>query len=330
MSRIKDVDALIREARVAGLKVEPHGAKWRVTNPKTGGQAFVPNQGAGRSLANIKAELKRLASPPAPMVAATTTSAEEDLAEKAFAGGDLQSLMKAALNSGVRMRISGGLLHVTGPPDAEPLARLLRNRERDVLALLDPPDEKELSMPKIRDIAHISTRPENVAKDAQALWEILREKAREDGDEPGTNAGVDGVLWRGARDRVVREMCPDWPADYRREIGLYLEQTGHAKCQSRHANPPIWWIAQTWNDGGLAVRKTTPKNSSHVSDEELLRMLADRLARDPHADNRIAELETANAALRSRVEELNNEIAEKNSRLERFEAAAAIFRGSGT
>lgn len=329
MSRTGDVDRLLGEARKAGLHVEAHGSKWRVTNAETGGQAFVPTKGAGRSLANIRSDLRRLAAP-SPMVAATTTNPQETPV-----AWPIEELIHQAGQEGVHLAVKGGLLHVSGPVDAEPLARLLRDRAPEVLAHLNPPNEKdETPVPQIRDIAHIAVPVDDLASDAQAVWSILREKAKADGDEPGTNAGAAGVLWRGARDRVLRELAPEWDADYRQKIGQYLEQTGHAKCQSRHATPPIWWIAEAWSDGGLAVAKRpVPKPgppkvlSAALTDEQLLAAITARLARDPQVAARVEELETANQALRSRVEDLSGELAERDARLAKFEAAAAIFRG---
>lgn len=329
MSGAKEVERLIRDARKAGLTAEPHGWKWHVRNPATGAQMSVPVQGVGRSLSNLRAELRRLAEPQAPMVAATNTTPKETAV-----AWPIEELIHQAGQQGVRVNVRGGLLQVVGPVEAEPLARLVRDRAPEVIAHLNPPNQEDELMPKIRDMARIATPVDDLASDAQAVWSILREKAKADGDEPGTNAGSAGVLWRGARDRVLREVAPEWDADYRQRIGQYLEQTGHAKCQSRHATPPIWWIAESWNDGGLTVAKRpTPKPappkalSAALTDEELLAAITARLALDPHVAAQVEELETANQALRSRVEDLAGQLAEKDARLEKFEAAAAIFRG---
>lgn len=256
VSRTRDVDVLVRDARKAGLVVEQHGTKWKVTNPDTGGLAFIPLQGTGRSLANIRAELRRLAEPPAPMMAAVQPATVQEEA----VGWPIEQLLDHAAQQGVRVEVRGGLLHVSGPVDAEPFARLLRDREADVVAHLNPPTEGDTSVPRIRDTARIDHPApiRDVAGDAEQVWQVIRGLAQTQGDEHGLNAGVRGVLWRGALNRVMRETRSDWPDDYRKDVSAYLERTGHAKCQSRHANPPVWWVRSEWDDGGLTVTKTTP------------------------------------------------------------------------
>jgi hypothetical protein len=248
---------LLREARKSGLVVEQHGSKWRVTNPETGGLAFVPTQGAGRSLHNIRAELRRMAEPPAPMVAAVSPPAPEEDAM----GWPIEQLLTLAEQQGVKVDVRGGLLHVSGPVECEPFARLVRDRETDVLDHLNPPTESEEPMPRVGDVARIDIPAPiaDVAADARQVWQVIRGLAATQGDEKGLNAGVAGVLWRGAMGRVMRETHPEWADDHRRDISTYLERTGHTKCQSRHANPPVWWIRSEWDDGGLTVTKTTPK-----------------------------------------------------------------------
>ncbi len=333
MSRSGDVDALLDEARGAGLKVEVHGTKWRAVNPVTGGQLFLPRRAIGRGLMNFRTKLKRLAAEkPSPMVAATSTT---PIREEPSMGWPVPDLLAEAEKQGVRVDRHGGLLRVVGPVEAEPLSRLIRDREPEVLAHLNPPTDKdESSMPQLRSMARVGATPvENLASDAQGVWSVLREKAKADGDEPGSNAGNPGVLWRGALNRVMRELAPDWDDDYRKKLSQYLDQTGNARCQSKHANPPIWWISGTWQDGGLTVTRTAPKPAPPraaphaMTDEELLRVLAARLAGDPRADAKIAELEQANEALRSHVEELTTQLRERDARLEAYEAAAAVFRG---
>ncbi|MEU6725561.1 hypothetical protein ABZ917_17785 [Nonomuraea wenchangensis] len=257
MSATRDVDVLLKDARKLGLKVEMHGSKWRVTNEESGGQAFVPTKGQGRSLANIRAELRRLADRPAPMVAAVAPPGIEEDA----VGWPIEQLLTLAEQQGVRVDVRGGLLHVSGPVEAEPFARLLRDREADVLHHLNPTHESETSVPKIRDVARIDhpAPARDVAADAQEVWRTIRDLARHQGDEQGLNAGVPGVLWRGAMARVMRETRPEWADDYRREVSVFLERSGHARCQSRDARPPVWWIRSEWSSGDLKVTKTTPK-----------------------------------------------------------------------
>ena len=335
MSATSDVDQLLREARKSGLTVEAHGTKWRISN-QAGGQAFVPSKGAGRSLANIRAEIRRLAVP-APMVAAVTPNTLEEDA----VSWPIEQLLTLAEQQGVRVDVRGGLLHVSGPVEAESFARLLRDREADVLAHLNPQEE---TVPSIRDVARIDIPAPiyDVAADSRNVWEVVRGLAKAHGDEHGLNAGVPGVLWRGALNRVMRETHPSWPDDYRKDVSALLERTGHMKCQSRHANPPVWWIKSEWDDGGLVVTKTAAKARPRqtvdvadtealwelISDDEFVAALAARLKRDPGTEQRIADLETANHALQSRVADLEREVEAKDERLSRFEAAAAIFRGA--
>lgn len=318
----KDVDVLIREARNAGLRVELVNGKWRVTSDTSDGQAFIPTRATGRGLANARSAIRRLADPPAPMVAAVNPTLEEDAV-----GWPIEQLLAMAEQQGVRVEVRGGLLHVSGPVDAEPFARLLRDREADVLDHLNPSTESENSVPKIGEVARISGR---LPSDAKAVWEILRENAANAGDEAGTNAGIDGVLWRGARDPVLRTLGPEWSKEYRADIGSYLEQTGHAKCQSRHATPPIWWIADVWNDGSLTVTKKSAASNGRAAaqftDDELIAAVTERIRASANTA-RIAELETANEALRSHIKKLTEQLAEREGRLAQYEAAAAIFRG---
>jgi hypothetical protein len=317
VSATRDVDVLLRDARKAGLKVEMHGSKWRVTNEETGGQAFVPTRGAGRSLANIRSELRRLSSP-SPMVAAVNPSLEEDAV-----GWPIEQLLSMAEQQGVRVEVRGGLLHVSGPVDAEPFARLIRDRERDVLAHLNPSTESEDSVPRIGDVARINHPApiRDVAGHAFHLWDIMRDLAREQGGERGLNAGVDGLVWRGAMGRVMREAYPDWDDSYRREVSVYLERTGHMKCQSRNARPPVWWIRSEWCDGDLKVTKTTPKppakpktvstNGAKPAAAATLPDVGDPLAMLTAVAKRVSDAEQRAAD----AEELLAEALEENERL---------------
>lgn len=257
MSRSSDVDRLLRQARKDGLQVEPHRGKWRVTNTETGAQVFIPPQGVGRGLHNLRSELRRLASPP-PMAAAVQT---DPPAEEEPVAMPVPKLLDIAASQGVKVTVHGGLLHVAGPVEAEPVARRVRDRGEEVLAYLNPLTKKEDDVAQVRDIARIDHPApiKNVATDAQAVWQIIRDLARLQGDQEGTNAGVTGRIWRGALTRVMREARPDWPDDYRRDVSLFLERTGHMRCQSRNAKPdPIWWVRDSWDDGGLTVERVVP------------------------------------------------------------------------
>ncbi|MEO3856144.1 hypothetical protein [Acrocarpospora sp. B8E8] len=326
----REVDELIRQAKRDGLKAERVGYRWEVSNPaKPGAPLSIPASGVGHSLSAVRRELRLLAEKPNPMVAAVSgLPTERDLTERALSDWDLGSLLIAAERQEISIRVRNGLLEVSGPPESEPLARLLRDRAGEVLAHLNPPNpptQEVDDVARVRDVAKISRPAEDLARDAQALFEIVREKAAEQNDRYGNNAGIDGVLWDGALTKVMDEFA-SWDAEYRRQVAGYLERTRHTKCQRKDASPPVWWVANAWNDGGLKVTRMAVQPSGEVSDEQLLALLAARLRQDPGSAERIAELETANAALRSRIEDLTAQIAEKDRRLAQYDAAAAIFR----
>lgn len=253
----KDVDVLIRDARKAGLHVELNNGKWHVTSDKSEAQAFIPSRATGRGLANARSAIRRLTDAPAPMVAAVNPHNSEEGAM----GWPIEDLLTHAVRQGVRVEVRGGLLHVSGPVDAEPFARLLRDREADVLDHLAPSTESCAPMPRVGDVARIELPSPvvDVAADARAVWEIIRGLARTQGDKRAENAGRPGVYWRGALTRVMRETRPDWEDLHRKDVSLYLERSGHLKCQSRNANPPVWWVLPEWDNGGLTVTKATPK-----------------------------------------------------------------------
>lgn len=344
VSSTRDVDVLLRDARKAGLRVEMHGSKWRVTNADTGGQAFVPTKGAGRSLANIRSELRRLAEPPAPMVAAVSAPPQEDAM-----GWPIEQLLGHAQSQGVRVEVRGGLLHVSGPIDSEPFARLLRDREPEVLAHINPSSRDETPMPQIGESARIDhpTPARNVAADARDLWQIIRDLARTQGDERGMNAGVPGVHWRGALTRVMREAKPDWPDDYRKDVSIHLERTGHMKCQSRNASPPVWWVLPEWNDGDLKVTKTAPKPAKPKANSAkpaspvalpdmgdpvaLLKAVAKRVSdadqRAEAADQRVEEAELMVTALEEENERLRGERDEYKAQVEQINNAFRMLAG---
>lgn len=261
MRGAKEVERLIRDARKAGLQTEAHGWKWHITNPATGAQLSIPAQGVGRSLPHLRAELRRLAEPPAPMVAATQPAQQEpDVAMP------IEELLDLAERQGVRVDDRGGVLRVSGPVEAEPLARLIRDRSAEVLTHLNPPAE-EMSVPKISDTATITgTAPvRDVAADARRLWQVIRGLAATQDHPAGQNAGAVGAIWHGALLRVVREAFSDWDADWRRDVSTYLERTNHMKCQSRSASPPVWWVRESWDDGGLTVTKAAPKTPAKAA-----------------------------------------------------------------
>lgn len=234
----REVDELIREAKRYDLKVEKVGYRWEVTNPaKKADPVYIPTSGVGHSLSAVRRQLRELAEPPNPMVTAIAgPPAESELAERAFSTWSVAELLKLAGQQGISVRYSGAVLHVVGPMDAEPVARLLRDRADDVIAHLNPnPPTKEDDVAQVRDIAKV-TQSKRLAADAQALGDL-------------------------------------------------------------------------------------------ATDEELIAALAYRLKANPASTARIAELETANEALRSRNTDLEGQVTHLKTKLATYEAAAAVFRG---
>ena len=258
----KEAKALIRDAEKAGLTVEQRGDRWHITNPATNSQAFMPLTVTGRSVANYRSQIRRIRTAPAPMVAATQPAQQQE----PDVAMPIEELLDLAERQGVRVDDRGGVLRVSGPVEAEPLARLIRDRSAEVLTHLNPPVE-ETSVPKISDTATITgTAPvRDVAADARRLWQVIRGLAATQDHPAGQNAGVAGAIWHGALLRVVREAFSDWDADWRRDVSAYLERTNHMKCQSRSASPPVWWVRESWDDGGLTVTKTAPKTPAKTA-----------------------------------------------------------------
>lgn len=345
MSSTRDVNRILNDAERAGLKVEMHGSKWRVTNAETGGQAFVPTKGAGRSLANIRAELRRLAETPSPMVAAVAPARVEEEYDVAM---PIEELLGLATKQGVRAETRGGLLHVSGPLDAEPLARLLRDRSVEVLAHLNPPTE-EPPMPKISEIATVDgdLSVRDVAADARRLWRVVRGLAATQEHPPGQNAGAEGAIWHGALLRVMKEAFADWDNDWRRDVSNYLERSNHMKCQSRSATPPVWWVRDEWNDGGLTVTKTaakapakaTPKPKAPEPAPVVAAVLGD--AADPltmlqavakrisDAETRADDAELMNAMLEEELTKARGERDEYKAQLDQFRDTFRVLAGGG-
>lgn len=335
----KDVDVLIKEARQAGLRVELHNGKWRVSSDRSDGQAFIPTRATGRGLANARSAIRRLAEPPAPMAAAVNP---KNLEEDAV-GWPIEQLLSLAEQQGVRVEVRGGLLHVSGPVEAEPFARLLRDREGDVLSHLNPSTESEAPMPRVGDMARIEHPSPlvDVAADARNLWEIIRGLARTQGDQRAENAGTPGVYWRGALGRVMREAKPDWDDLYRKDVSLYLERSGHLKCQSRNANPPVWWVLPEWNDGDLKVTKTTPKPAKPKPAEandvkppvslpdvgDPLAMLTAVAKRVSDAEQRAEEAELMVAALEEENDRLRGERDDYKRQVEEIGNAFRVLTG---
>lgn len=274
MSRRSDAEKMVRqEARRHGFLVEKAGQEWRVTNPATGAHHGVPERLAGRDLLNERGKVRRLAER-TPMQAAV--AADPGRERRPGDNWAIQELIAAAYRAGVIFDLVHGQLHINAHMDNRSWVDVLRRREAEVIAFLDalareqypdPGPEPDLvpetpqgadeSMPKIGDVARIEgpSRKENLAVDAKALYDLLREQAAKQGDERGTNARAEGVLWTGTLTSVLRAVGYDWDAAYQEEVSRYLRDTQHIRCQ-RRGNPSIWWIRDTWNDGSLTVTRT--------------------------------------------------------------------------
>lgn len=197
-------------------------------------------------------------------------------------------------------------------------------------------------MPKIRDVARIDipTPAKDIAADARELWRIIRGLAAEQGDAAHPNAGVEGVMWRGALARVVREAMPQWTDDYRKDVSVYLERTGHMKCQSRNANPPAWWVRPEWNDGGLTVMKTpakaapkTPAKAKPTPPVALpevgdpLAMLTAVAKRVSDAETRADEAELMVTTLEEELERVRGERDQYKAQVEQINNAFRMLAG---
>ncbi len=306
MSRTSDVNKLITQARESGLVVDVHANQWRVTNPDTGERTSIPSQGMGRSLKNYRAQIRRLGVP--------KTASEE---EAVGYGWSIAELLDMAERTGVTACVRGGLLEVSAPPGVEHLARLLRDREQEVLAHLTP---EETAVPTVGQIARVtvSDREADLPHDTYALWEVVRALAKDAGDVAASGK-ASHVIWRGQLAKVIADYSSEWDASYRGMVTESLGRSGHLRCQSPNAQPPTWQVARQWSDVA---------EPPVLSDEELLAAITARLKSSPTADAEIAELTTANEALRSRITDLTTQLAERDARLEMFEQAAAIFRGA--
>lgn len=355
----READELVREAKGMDLKAVRNGFKWDVTNPRTGATMQIPTSGVGHSLSAIRRDMRELAETPSPMVAATSGPAqpsEQELTVRSLGDWDIGSLLIAAGHQEISVRVRNGLLEVSGPGESEPLARLLRDRAGEVLAHLNPPIPpiEEPDVAEIREIANIvRTSPQpvrNVVSDAQGLWQIVRDLAKTQGDVHTVNAGIEGVMWRGALSQVMAQTCPDWDDDYRKEIASHLERTGHTHCQSRYAKDsngkasPIWWIREEWDDGGLTVTRKVPSpkalakakpepvqsaNGSGSATGGALAFLQQMDARIAAAEQRadaaeavIVELEAERDAAIERAERVETELATINALFARIGGGA--------
>lgn len=269
MSSKSDVRKLVKaEAKRLGFTIKLANGRWEITNPNNGRTGFIPLQAIGRGLDNYRAEIRALAQDhPAvslsPMVAATDPDpVKDDATMPRDTYWSIDMLVEAARANGIRPYVSGGILHTPGPVEARPYVEMLQSRETEVIAHLtgNTTSPEGDDVPKIGETARVTrTQPRDIAADAEALWGLLRDAAREQGDKPLTNGGVAGVQWVGAVADVIKTVGSDWDAIHERDVRQYLNRTEHTRCHRPRANPPVWWIADTWNDGGLTVTKVTPK-----------------------------------------------------------------------
>ncbi|MEU5863545.1 hypothetical protein ABZ815_20410 [Nonomuraea sp. NPDC047529] len=339
MSRRSDMEKMVRrEAKTHGFLVEKVGPEWRVTNPATKLSQSVPDRAVGSQLTNARARIRQLATR-GPMQAAVVDSLQDRRAGDEW---PVQELVTAAFRSGVSFDVVNGHLRIAADLDNQSWVDVLRRRESEVLAFLlgkvighqelpaaEPvletaalpatPQGADDCMPKIGDVARFegSSRKEDLAADARALYDLLREEAAKQGDETETNARVRGVLWRGTLTSVLRSVGADWDLVYQEEVSRYLRDTQHIRCQ-RRGNPSLWWIRDAWHDGNLTVtrqptpadvaaRKTPasppPPAPAPASDEyaQLMKLL--ETGRTAAAT--IDRLQAENAGLRREVKEKN-------------------------
>ncbi|MEU7891724.1 hypothetical protein AB0B45_02540 [Nonomuraea sp. NPDC049152] len=266
MSSKSDVKKLVEaETERLGFTMKLANGRWEITNPANGRTGSIPLQAMGRGLDNYKAEIRRLLhdhpTKPAPMVAAT-----DHATEKADSMRDtwwsVESLLAGAFANGLKPYVSGGILHTPGPVEAQPYADLLHAREAEVIAHLTNTTTATTegdTVPTIGETAHVpKSKPRDIAADAEALWGLLRDAARDQGDVPLTNGGTKGVQWVGALADIIKAVGHGWDSVHEKEVRQYLNRTEHTRCHRPRATPPVWWVALEWNNGGLTVTKTTP------------------------------------------------------------------------
>ncbi len=360
MSSTSDIDKLIGQFPM--LEYKQVGNEYVVKNPANGKTTRIGLKAVGRSYKNYRAQLQRLlknvppVETPPPMVAAlASVPTPEDLTRRAFDGWDIGSLLRAAQSQGVNFDFDNGFQVTWTDSAAEPLARLIQERENEVLALLNlthPPTTESELMPKIGETTSITriptpadrTRPaENLADDAYLLWAAMRKRAAEQGNIEGTNAGEKGVLWHGALSALVKQES-NWDNLYRMDVSRYLEQSLNAKCQKKGSSP-VWWIRDVWNDGGLTVtKKPTPADIPNKPtpaaqpapttptdpDAENLAVLhgfANRITtaeqRASDAEKRAQEADEVNAELHKEIEQLRTKLAAAEAKLKQNDSLRA-------
>ncbi|NRQ31315.1 DUF4200 domain-containing protein [Nonomuraea sp. NN258] len=266
MTNKSDVKKLVEaETERLGFTMQLANGKFLITNPANGRTGEIPLQAMGRGLDNYKTKIRSLLNDhptkPSPMVAATDPSPEKADTMPRDTWWSVDELVGAALANGIKPYVSGGLLHTPGPVESKSYADMLHAREAEVIAYLTKntntaATEGDTTVPKIGDTATITrSKPRDIFADAEALWGLLRDAARDQGDKPLTNGGVVGVQWQGALSQIIKGACPDWDTSYQQEVRQYLNRTEHTRCHRPRANPPVWWIALEWNDGGLTITK---------------------------------------------------------------------------
>ncbi|WP_214317074.1 hypothetical protein [Nonomuraea sediminis] len=271
MTSKSDVRKLVEaETERLGFTMQLANGRWLITNPDNGRTGEIPLQAMGRGLDNYRTKIRSLLhdhpTKPSPMVAATDLATEKADTMPRDTWWSVEALLSAARANGIKPYVSGGLLHTPGPVEAKPYADMLHAREAEVIAYLTnttpvtATTEGDTAVPTIGESANVTRiKPRDIAADAEALWGLLREAAREQGDKQLTNGGVVGVQWCGALADIIKAACSDWDALHEKEVRQYLNRTEHTRCHRPRATPPVWWVALEWNNGGLTVTKTTPK-----------------------------------------------------------------------
>lgn len=286
MSRASDAERMVRkEAAALNFRVTAaKGGGWQVTNPDNCKSLKVPQRIVGQALRTWQGKIRRLADRPPPPLQVAVAAAPKALIQQPGDAWTVAELVAAAHRSGVSFDIEHGRLRIRADLVNRSWVDVLTRRQDEVIAFLaelafehgypgpDPSPEPAVDpepvtpqgadepMPRIGDVARIegTSHKENLTVDAQALYALLREEAAKQGEEKGTNARVDGVLWTGTLTSVLRSVGADWDSAYQEEVARLLRDTQHIKCQ-RRGNPSIWWIRAAWDDGGLTVtRKPTP------------------------------------------------------------------------
>ncbi|MEU1880868.1 hypothetical protein ABZ470_26475 [Streptosporangium sp. NPDC020072] len=302
MTSKSDVKKLVEtETDRLGFTMTLGNGRWVITNPQNGRSAEIPLQAIGHGLDNYKTKIRSLLQnhPTKPSPMAVATEKADSMPRDTW--WSVEALLAAAYSHGLRPYVSGGLLHTPGPIDAQPFAEMLHTRKDEVIAQLTKNTNaatEGITVPTTRETAHV-TKPRDITADAEALWGLLRDAAREQGDKPLTNGGVVGVQWQGALAQIIKTACPDWDTVHEQDVRQYLNRTEHTRCHRPRATPPVWWVALEWNDGGLTVTKTTPKPVSQPLVVAPVEKSAARTTPAPASSAEMSPPATAGPALRA-------------------------------